>query len=236
MKKYQAILFDMDGTLLPMDNDAFTRGYLSLLSAEMAPLGYTPEALIGAMWKGVAAMVKNDGTRTNADVFWETFSSLLGKRALADIPKFDAFYSGRFREAVRFTAPTRTAREIVAAAHAAADRVILATNPLFPRVAQLERLRWAGLTEADFDRITDYENSHFCKPDPRYYLEIAAECGFDPTAALMIGNNAEEDVRAAEAAGIPAWLATDCLIAEGELPACKRGSLAELCAVLQRSV
>ncbi len=233
MKKFEAILFDMDGTLLPMEYEAFSRGYLSMLAAEVAPLGYTPDGLIGAMWKGVGAMVKNDGTRTNADAFWATFASILGEKTLADIPHFDAFYSGKFREAARFTIPTPLAGEIVKAAREKADRVILATNPLFPRVAQLARLSWAGLDESDFDLVTDYENSHFCKPNPKYYLEIAEKCGFDPKNALMIGNNAEEDVRAAQAAGMEAWLATDCLIAEGPIPPCVEGTLGDLCDKLE---
>lgn len=36
-QKLTTILFDLDGTLLPMDNDAFTRGYFKLLAARLAP-------------------------------------------------------------------------------------------------------------------------------------------------------------------------------------------------------
>lgn len=233
MKKFDAILFDMDGTLLPMDYDAFSKGYLGMLAAAVAPLGYEAKPLVGAMWKGVAAMMRNDGTRKNADAFWETFAAEMGERVYADIPKFDAFYGGEFQKAVRFTTPTAVAKRIVQAAHACADRVILATNPIFPTVAQVERLSWTGLSPKDFDLVTDYENSHFCKPNPKYYLEIAEKCGFDPQNALMIGNNAEEDVRASMAAGMTAWLATDCLICEGALPRCEQGSLEALCALLE---
>ena len=34
------VLFDLDGTLLPMDNDAFTKGYFKLLAAKLAPHGF----------------------------------------------------------------------------------------------------------------------------------------------------------------------------------------------------
>lgn len=33
----KAILFDLDGTLLPMDQDEFTKGYFNLLAAKLAP-------------------------------------------------------------------------------------------------------------------------------------------------------------------------------------------------------
>jgi len=34
---------DLDGTLLPMDNDEFTRGYFRLLTLKLAPHGYDPK-------------------------------------------------------------------------------------------------------------------------------------------------------------------------------------------------
>ena len=33
---YQMVLFDLDGTLLPMDQDEFTKGYFKLLAAKLA--------------------------------------------------------------------------------------------------------------------------------------------------------------------------------------------------------
>ncbi len=37
------ILFDLDGTLLPMDQEAFTTGYFKFLAKKLAPYGYEPE-------------------------------------------------------------------------------------------------------------------------------------------------------------------------------------------------
>ncbi|KUK34803.1 MAG: Haloacid dehalogenase domain protein hydrolase [Caldanaerobacter subterraneus] len=42
--------------------------------------------------------------------------------------------------------------------------LVLATNPVFPRIAILERLRWAGLNESYFDFITTYEICIFVSP------------------------------------------------------------------------
>jgi FMN phosphatase YigB (HAD superfamily) len=50
----------------------------------------------------------------------------------------------------------------------------------------------------------------------------------DPTRCLMIGNNTEEDIKAAQAAGLSTFLLTDCLIAEGDLPDTPKGSFPEL--------
>lgn len=67
----QYILFDLDGTLLPMDQDVFVKAYFGRLAAKLAPHGYEPKALIDAIWKGTAAMIRNDGSRTNEAAFWD---------------------------------------------------------------------------------------------------------------------------------------------------------------------
>ena len=82
------VLFDLDGTLLPMDQDAFVKSYLSKLAAKMAPFGYEAERLFHAVWKGVDAMVRNDGKLVNEDVFWNEFVKIYGEEALKDKPVF----------------------------------------------------------------------------------------------------------------------------------------------------
>ena len=52
----KAVFFDLDGTLLPLDEESFTKIYFSLLCKRMYPLGYNPEKLIDVIWKGTKAM------------------------------------------------------------------------------------------------------------------------------------------------------------------------------------
>ena len=85
------VLFDLDGTLLPMDMEAFTNGYFGLLTQKLAPRGYDPKKLIDAIWAGTAAMVGNDGGRTNEAAFWAKFAQIFGEEALADQPLFEEF-------------------------------------------------------------------------------------------------------------------------------------------------
>ena len=60
MKKYKAILFDMDGTLLPMDNEVFTKGYFKELAKKLSPIGLEPQKLVDSVWAGTKQMIKND--------------------------------------------------------------------------------------------------------------------------------------------------------------------------------
>lgn len=228
-----AILFDLDGTLLPMDNDVFTEGYIKLLAKAVSPLGYEQKSMSYAMWKGVAAMLKNDGRCRNCERFWDSFEETLGIDCRAHIPYFDEFYTKEFHRAIEFTQPTAKARIAVELAKKKADRVVLATNPLFPRVAVVARLSWAGLRPEDFDLITDYENFGTCKPNPAYYREITDTLGIAPDRCLMIGNNAQEDVVAAQAVGMSTFLLDDCLIPFDPIPQTPQGNFDELIAYLE---
>lgn len=230
---YQAILFDLDGTLLPMDNDFFTKSYFKLLAKYTAPLGYQVETLIPAMWKGVGAMVKNDGSRLNYDAFWDTFAHLLGPQVKEHIPNFDRFYSSDFQQASQFTTPNPRAREAVALARRKAERVILATNPLFPPVAVDTRMSWVGLSGNDFDLTTNYLNSSYCKPNSDYYREIMSKFGLDAEKCLMIGNDVQEDVEATASLGMDTYLVTDCLINRGDAPSCPQGTFDDLISYLE---
>lgn len=205
------VLFDLDGTLLPMDMEEFTNGYFGLLTEKMAPLGYDPKALIGAVWAGTAAMVKNDGNRTNEDAFWAKFAQLFGSEALADQPLFESFYANEFQRARQFCGYDPLAAQAVRAIKASGRRVVLATNPIFPAAATRSRLSWAGLEPADFELITTYENSRFCKPNVGYYREILDRLGLRGEDCLMVGNDMTEDTAAAEA-GMQVFLITSCLI------------------------
>ena len=88
----KAILFDLDGTLLPMDMDKFIKAYFGGLAKRLAPLGYDPEKLVAAIWKGTGAMVKNDGSKLNEEAFWDTFAGIFGESVRDDEPEFDSFY------------------------------------------------------------------------------------------------------------------------------------------------
>ena len=85
----KAILFDLDGTLLPMQQDEFTTAYFEGLSKKLAPYGYEPQRLIGGVWQGTKAMVKNDGKQTNEQLFWKEFAELFGDKVYDDIDKFN---------------------------------------------------------------------------------------------------------------------------------------------------
>ena len=72
------ILFDLDGTLLPMDQDKFIQSYLGRMAKKLAAYGYDPDLLVKGLWKGTGAMVQNDGKQSNEALFWTVFNAVLG--------------------------------------------------------------------------------------------------------------------------------------------------------------
>ena len=185
------ILFDLDGTLLPMDQEVFVKDYLNRLATKMIPYGYDPQMLVKAVWRGTGAMVANDGRKTNEAVFWETFADMFGQDDLEDVPLYDEFYETEFQECRHSCGFQPAAAETIRTLHAMGYRTVLATNPLFPPTATQSRVRWAGLTPEDFEFITTYELN-------------AGEC-------LMVGNDVNEDM-IAQTLGMQVFLLTDCLI------------------------
>ena len=209
---YKAILFDLDGTLVPMDMNIFTKSYMKAISAKFVAMGVPLEAFMDTLWKGVGAMIGNDGKEKNSVVFWEQFRVAFGGDVRVYERETNPFYDNEFNELRAVTAPNPLARKAVELAHKGGRKVVLATSPIFPHNAQVTRMRWVGLEESDFNFITDYESDSFCKPNPMYYLSICERLGVKPEECLMIGNDESDDMKGASAAGMDCFLVTDCLI------------------------
>ena len=225
----KVVLFDLDGTLLPMDQDVFIKTYFGLLAKRLAPLGYAPEGLVKAIWAGTAEMVKNRGEKTNEEVFWDKFAEIYGEGARAHLPEFDKFYQEDFGKVQVSTGFNADAARAVSKIKKLGLRVALATNPIFPAVATKQRIAWAGLSPDDFELYTTYENSCHSKPNLAYYKDVTAALGVSPEDCLMVGNDVDEDMVAREL-GMKVFLIPDCIInkEEKDISVYPRGSFAEL--------
>ena len=205
------VLFDLDGTLLPMDQDIFVKYYFGLLAKKLAPYGYEQEKLIKSVWAGTEAMIKNTGEKSNEAVFWDVFTSIHGADAIKDLPLFDEYYEQDFPKVQASCGYNASAAVAVAKIKEMGLRVALATNPIFPAVATRQRIAWAGLDASDFELYTTYENSCHCKPNPDYYRDLLSALDAKPEECLMVGNDVGEDM-IAESLGMKVFLMPECLI------------------------
>ncbi len=225
----KTILFDLDGTLLPMEQENFVKAYFGTLAKKLMPLGFEPEKLYEGIWAGVKAAIKNTSEKTNEEVWWGTFIGCFGKIAEDAKEILDDYYLNDFKYVQSSCGYTPKARETIDALKAKGYRLVLATNPVFPATATRQRIGWAGLDPKDFELVTSYENCRRCKPNVEYYKDILAEIGAKAEECMMVGNDVAEDM-VAETLGMKVFLLTDCLLNKKELDisAYRKGSFGEL--------
>ena len=202
------VLFDLDGTLLPLDQDVFIEKYFSMLAMTMAKKGFDPRQVVKGVMYGTGAMLKNDGGATNCDRFWKAFSEFFRKDMSGYIDDFDQFYRTAFHQVKEVTYPDARAAECVKRLKEKGYRVAVATSPVFPEIATRTRMEWAGLEWNDFELVTTYDNCLFCKPNPAYYEEILGKLGKTAGQCLMVGNDVGEDMCVTEMGMQAFWLDT----------------------------
>lgn len=207
----KVILFDLDGTLLPMDQDLFIKAYFGLLAKKLSKHGYEPDKLIKSIWTGTISMVNNNGLKTNEEVFWDKFKEIYGEEVIDDESLFADFYENEFQEVQKVCGYNEQSNQLIKLLKEKGYKLVLATNPIFPFIATKSRIKWAGLDINDFEHVTTYENSRYCKPNLKYYQEILNTLNLNPEDCIMIGNDVNEDMVVNEL-GIKSFLLTDCLI------------------------
>ncbi|MGM0437303.1 MAG: HAD family hydrolase [Bacillota bacterium] len=236
MFKEKNILLDLDGTLLPIDMDYFLKLYFQSLTKEFSDLK-NKEEFIQILMQATEKMIKNDGKRVNEEVFKDSFFSKLDiENENKIMNRFDDFYENKYPKLKNKLELKSKAPELIDILKKADKNLILATNPLFPRKAIEERIKWAGIDPDIFDYITCYEEMHYAKPNPKFYSEISQKINFDPAEAIMIGNNSKEDM-IAKKVGMKTYLIKDFLVDEGtSIEPDWEGSLGELIEISKRKL
>lgn len=210
----KALLFDLDGTLLPMDTELFVKHYIDAFRQTIKE-HLDPELFVQALLKGTGAMLTNlDPEKTNEQVFEDTFLAITRVDKATFWPKLYAFYEEEFPKLKKYTDPTPWAKKVVEEAARQGYRLVVATNPLFPRRAIEERLAWAGVAKDLFELITVYEEMPFAKPHLEYYQWIVECLDLSPRSCIMIGNDMQEDMCASKL-GMATYLVEDCLVDRG---------------------
>lgn len=234
----KTILFDLDGTLLDMDQDTFLRAYFKKIAGYFAVRGYDPVRFSEAMYKSVYVMLNNDGKQTNEEIFWNTFPALYGDESMRDdIPKFEVFYQTAFGELESLCKEKVGAVEMLKKLREMGLSIVLASNPVFPYIAYERRMKWGGLTPEMFDLLTTYENVHHCKPTEGYYAEIADIMQVKPEECLMVGNDVSDDMPAKKI-GMQVFLMDDTLLLNPQnedLSVYPRGGFDELMKYIEKN-
>lgn len=187
------ILFDLDGTLLPMDVKSFENLYFEAMAAYLGDL-INPKVLVKNIWASTNAMIENIEFKTNEMVFMEDFKNRIHGDLDIYKERFDKFYDTEFLKVKTAVYENELMKKSVKLLKEKGYKTIIATNPLFPLKAIHHRIRWAGFEPSDFEYISHYEKSHYCKPRIQYYEEILMDINKKPEECMMVGNDVQEDL------------------------------------------
>ena len=207
----RAVLFDLDDTLLGNETDPFVKKYFGLLSQYAEPK-MPSDKFVATLLRASREMIYNDDlSLTNYDVFWQTFAEYSGTDAKAMEQFLLGFYEDVFPKLRSLTERRQVTLPLVEYCFAQNWQVVVATNPMFPRVAIEERLGWAGVpvTEQDYTLVTTMENMHSTKPNISYYEEILHRVGIEPETAVMVGDDWKNDIEPAFQLGIRTYWITN---------------------------
>jgi FMN phosphatase YigB (HAD superfamily) len=184
----EALLLDLDDTLLENDMGRFLPHYFQRLSAWASAI-MPPDEFIARLMQATHVMMANDGRDTNEEVFAAAFYPLAGRPREEMEPFFEQFYIQEFPKLRPYTRRKPEARTVVRAALDRGYDLVVATNPLFPAAAIWQRLEWAGVADFPYRLVTTYENSRACKPNPLYFRQICDTIGRPAEACLMVGDD-----------------------------------------------
>lgn len=233
------LLIDLDNTLLENDMEVFIPAYLKSLGEHLAN-HISPERLIPALLDATQCMLQNNQPdRTLKQVFDAEFYEPLGLDQSAMEKPIAEFYARRFPALRSLTKQQPAALGLLQEAAERGYELVLATNPLFPRTAILQRLNWAGvsLETNPFQLIPSYETFHFAKPNPAFFAEILGQLGWPQKPVLMVGDDPYNDIIPAARIGLPTfWVSNHppTKVAENFSPS-GYGKLADLIDWLHRS-
>lgn len=231
----KAVLFDLDDTLLGNNIDTFMEGYFGLLGAHASEF-MDAQTFIQELLICTQAMMADTNTAvSNRDTFWQAFARRNPGHDVDALEEyFDKFYRHTFPKLQHTTEKRDSARRLVQHCLDHGLKVVVATNPVFPRVAIEHRLAWAGVpvSEYDFDLVTTYENMHSTKPHRAYYEEILSRIDVSPQDVLMVGDDWENDIEPAAALGLYTYWVTETAVPRPDphVPVTAQGTLDQLAA------
>ena len=196
--RINTIMFDLDGTLLPMNTEEFRTAYFkSINSFIYANLGDVDFAK--HMVYAIEKMYKDrDGSLTNMQKFTKFFNEVSTIKFDVFKRHVDDYYIKEFDKLATYAQKESLVKMIVSVIKKKGYNLILATNSLFPQKAIEVRLKWAGLDAEDFLFIANIDNMHYIKPNLEYYKEILGVNDLNEEECLMVGNDVEEDLVASE--------------------------------------
>ena len=205
----RAVLFDIDNTLILYDEAKFLQSYFPMVAARFKDI-IPEDRFADKLMQSTLVMQQNDGSMTNRERFLSDFCRDTDWSRDDIWSRFENFYLedwDKLKDAVKV--PDHL-RDVFAVIGRIDLKIVIATNPIFPLVAQMKKLEWAGLGDIDAVLVTNIDNMSFCKPQLGYFRQICQEIDEKPEDCLMVGDDPANDMVAAKI-GMSTYLTVDGL-------------------------
>ncbi|WP_455463211.1 HAD family hydrolase [Candidatus Hodarchaeum mangrovi] len=206
------LLFDIDNTLLLFDEKEFIPNYSRLIykyfQREFPNLEIFTQIFLLSTHK---MLVKDPKRITNLEKFTLDFSNRMGGNLTSQEIKnrFFRFYKEDFQILSEIITPHPLAKDILELA-APYFKLVAATNPIFPAIANEIRLGWAKINsnQINWFEVTSADDYTFSKPQIEYYEELLRRINESAENCLMIGNDPINDLVAGKL-GIKTFIIQD---------------------------
>lgn len=189
------IFVDYDGTLVKNSEEKFMKTYFSILSRKVK---LPVEKIFNLVMDSIYEITKiEDPSKNLFERFLESISKKTGKSKDYWYNIFLDFYKNEFDELRKIIKVNEKLTNFIKNSN---YKFIFASNPLFPEIAVKKRIDFANLSPENFFYIATMENSHYAKPNPKFFAEILKKISVAADKCLMIGDT--ENDKASEKVGI----------------------------------
>ncbi|HPG38105.1 MAG TPA: HAD family hydrolase [bacterium] len=194
---FDAILFDLDGTLVENDMHRFVTEYFQTLGPRIKQICPDKDYIKLILQANQAMLTAGRSVDCLLDLFLREFTRLTGILEHQALAIFNAYYENEYKN-LQVVKPVPLAYESIQTALQLTDNVVIATLPIFPQPAIRQRLEWGKINDFSYKLVTGCDIMHTSKPHVDYFLEIAEIINCDPKRCLMIGNDYIDDMAAVE--------------------------------------
>ena len=206
----KAVLLDLDNTLILFDEMTYYEAYFKRLDSFFGD-DFTPDELKQRVLNGTLALGHNKGDKTNLECFLEVFADGLEMSASVLWERFMDFYREVYDGIRVAVAVPEGLQDVLAGLRQAGLKLVIASNPIFPVIAQKKRMRWGDMDPDWFDLFTHMENMRYVKPRVDYFRQACEMVGQAPAECLMVGNDPVNDMAAGKA-GLKTYRTTDAAV------------------------
>lgn len=214
------ILFDLDGTLIKIDQDKFNVEYLSCIGDYFQKYGYDKKLSVKYLFEAIYGVMNNDGRVSNDELFYQYIKNKINiSRDLIE-KIFNDMIANEYDSLKCCVEKIDLAAKVIKNLKEKNYNLILATNAFFPYDAIKKRMAWGNIDINDFSYVTSIEKCNYFKPNINFYKQIIENNNLKIEECMMVGNDLIEDL-VIEELGIPCYIITDNVLNIENIDKCK---------------